>query len=170
MHFSIVGGIITNMHEISNWPFFVYGTLLPGQPNAFLWVDGVLSQDQAVLPNGRLYDLGHYPMLIEEGDSPVQGMVLTIQPNMVAEIMARLDHLEGYDPEQHEACAYQRVAREVWLADGRSLTAWVYIGQPHYVAGLPAVDGGDWANYVTTMEKQSGEWWVNVRTVSGLLD
>ena len=154
------------MQRISNRPFFVYGTLLPGQPNAFLWADVVVAQERAVLKNGRLYDLGHYPMLIEEGEAAV----LTVKDEAYADIMARLDHLEGYDPAQHDDCAYRRVAREVWLADGRSLTAWVYIGQLRYVAGVAPLEEGDWVAYAAAVKKQSSAWWAEIKTVSGLLD
>ena len=54
-------------------PFFVYGTLLPGQPNAHLWGDGIVAQQNATLANGRLYDLGAFPMLVEEGEEKVVG-------------------------------------------------------------------------------------------------
>ena len=94
-------------------PFFVYGTLLPGQPNAYLWGEAVAAQQTAVLPNGRLYDLGSFPMLVEEGEESVQGMLIWVRPAEYTAVVASLDELEGYDPAQPLASAYRRVRRAV---------------------------------------------------------
>jgi gamma-glutamylcyclotransferase (GGCT)/AIG2-like uncharacterized protein YtfP len=158
------------MDENSPRPFFVYGTLLPEQPNYYVWGESVMAAAEAWLANGRLYDLGHYPMLIEEGKASVRGMVIFVERADYVDVLTRLDHLEGYDPAQPGACAYRRVARRVRLANGRSETAWVYVGQPQYVAEVAVVSGGDWAAYVTEMQKESLEWWRDVKSVSGLLD
>jgi gamma-glutamylcyclotransferase (GGCT)/AIG2-like uncharacterized protein YtfP len=37
---------------VEQLPFFVYGTLLPGQPNAHLWAGAVVAQEVRV-GNGR---------------------------------------------------------------------------------------------------------------------
>ncbi len=158
------------MLESSNPPFFVYGTLLPGQPNDFLWAEMVVSHEPAVLANGRLYNVGHYPMLLEEGDEPVQGRLLWVKSEAYAELVACFDHLEGYDPAQPGTNVYQREVREVQLVDGRLVMAWVYMGQPRYVTGLLPVVGGDWATYVAEMTENLRTWWAGVESVSGLLD
>ena len=158
------------MIESSNRPFFVYGALLPGQPNYYVWGQAVLSEEQADLANGRLYDLGYYPMLIESGDKPVRGMLVEVAESEYAAVLARLDFLEGYDPAQPEACAYRRVRRNVRGVSGCVQSAWVYIGHPQYVVGKPAISGGDWLAYVGATAKESRRWWANVKSVSGLLD
>ncbi len=109
-------------------PIFVYGTLLPGQPNAHLWEGYVEEHEPAILLNGRLYDMGHFPMLIDELDSQVQGAVLTIDPAQYQELLECLDNLEGFDPEDPQNCPYQRVRKSVQVENGRTRTAWVYLG------------------------------------------
>ena len=158
------------MNESSNRPFFVYGTLLPGQPNYYVWGEAIEAEEQATLANGRLYDMGHYPMLIEAGDKPVKGLLVGVAETEYGAVLARLDYLEGYDPAQPEACAYRRVLREVRGINGCVQSAWVYIGHPQYIAGKPAIPGGDWLAYVGATVKESRGWWANVKSVSGLLD
>ncbi len=150
-------------------PFFVYGTLLPDQPNAPLWDGQVVSQAAAVLENGRLYDMGHFPMMIAEAGSTVQGMVLTIQPDAYQDVLAKLDELEGYTPDDPQSCAYQRVCIEVRLKNGRKVQAWVYQGQPQFVVGRPPIPHGDWATYAASKSQEIDGWWTNIDTVHGLL-
>lgn len=137
-------------------PFFVYGTLLPGQPNAYLWEGLALAQMGAVLPHGRLYDLGHYPMLVAEPGHQVQGALLSMAPEAYAVVIERLDDLEGYTPDNPEACPYHRVARDVLLGNGRVVTAWVYLGHSRHTAGHPPVPAGDWAAYVAAKNQKPG--------------
>ncbi len=47
-------------------PFFVYGTLLPGQPNDELWADSIIKIEAAFLDNSHIYDMGYYPMLVAQ--------------------------------------------------------------------------------------------------------
>lgn len=124
------------------YPFFVYGTLLPGQPNAGLWVGCVERVEGAVLENGRLYSLARYPMLVEGGGGFVQGALLTMQAAMYDQVLARFDWLEGK--------AYRRLLRRVLVENGRWTEAWVYLGQPSYVVGRPLIVNGDWRDYVET--------------------
>lgn len=129
-------------------PFFVYGTLLPGQPNAYLWQGTAVLQQAAVLPNGRLYSLGHYPMLVEEPGEEVHGVVIDIEPTAYGRVLRLLDDLEGYTPGLPENSYYQRACRDVTLADGRTLRAWVYVGHAQLVYNRPLVPGGNWAAHV----------------------
>jgi gamma-glutamylcyclotransferase (GGCT)/AIG2-like uncharacterized protein YtfP len=158
------------MSENSNRPFFVYGTLLPGQPNYYLWGEAAVTREQALLANSRLYDMGHYPMLIEAGNEPVKGLLVRVAEIDYMAVLGRLDYLEGYNPAQPDACAYRRVQRQVRGVNGAVQTAWVYIGRPRYVAGKPAIPGGDWLTYVRATAKESHSWWADIKSVSGLLD
>lgn len=138
-------------------PFFVYGTLLPGQANAGLWGDAVLSQQTAVLPYGRLYSLGPHPVLIENGDGPVKGMLMTVQPDAYAELLTRLDALEAFDPAKPMESDYRRVVRGVWVGkftapNQSSVPAWVYIGQANFTPHLPLVPDGDWQAYTAAIK------------------
>lgn len=128
-------------------PFFVYGTLLSGQPNAFLWQGLEASVENALFSNGRLHDLGGYPILVEAGTQPVKGKIITIAADFYHVVLARLDLLEGFDPARPDASGYRRVVRPVCLENGRSPSAWVYVGQLEWVNGRAAIPNGDWSAY-----------------------
>lgn len=121
------------------YPFFVYGTLLPGQPNTVLWQRCVERVEEAVLENGRLYSLGHFPMLIEAEGGAVKGVLLTVRAAAYKQVLVRFDWLE--------AGAYRRVLRRVLTENGRLAEAWTYVGWPEYVVGRPLIANGDWRNY-----------------------
>lgn len=160
------------MHKDNNrrLPFFVYGTLLPGQPNYHLWEDALISEQPAILPNGRLYDVGHYPMLIAAEGESVKGMVIQVKAGHYEAILARLDHLEGYFPDRPEKSEYKRVQWAVDIVDGATVTAWVYLGQPGFVLSLPRVKHGDWPAHLQAKRTNSAGWWQSVTTVAGLHD
>jgi gamma-glutamylcyclotransferase (GGCT)/AIG2-like uncharacterized protein YtfP len=149
-------------------PFFVYGTLLPGQPNAVLWGEAIEAQEKARLTGGCLYDMGSYPMLIEEGNTSVFGIVNVVSEAAYESVLARMDRLEGYDPKQPDETWYRRVAREVVLANGRSLKAWVYVGHPTAVRGMKPIPGGDWAAYTAQTFQDVEQWWQDVASVHSL--
>ena len=128
-------------------PFFVYGTLLPGQRNHHVWQGAVVQQVAAVFPNGRLYDMGSFPMLIEVGKQVVRGMVLTIDPVHYEAVLAAVDQLEGYDPDVPERSFYIRARRTVYLSHSEPVTAWVYLGQPVLVAGRHPIPYDNWPDY-----------------------
>lgn len=128
-------------------PFFVYGTLLSGQPNAGAWGDAVSSRSPARFLNGELADFGAFPMLVEGGHGFVVGETVEVAPAQYEEIVRRLDRLEKYDPETDGPGPYRRAARLVLLDDGRIVESWVYLGQSHYAAGRPRVPGGDWRRH-----------------------
>ncbi len=147
------------------FPFFVYGTLLPGQPNDHLWQENAVSQEEAVFLNGRLYDMGFYPMLIEEAGAQVKGMALTIKPKTYAMVVAALDNLEGFDPDKPDAPGYRRVVREVLLANGRTVQAWVYVGHPDSVAGYFPILNGDWQQHANGKLDDITDWWADLDTI-----
>lgn len=149
------------------YPFFIYGTLLPGQPNDHLWQNSIRSQQQATFPNGRLYDMGPYPMMIEETGYTVHGLLVAVAPHSYQQTVARLDALEGYDPARPRASAYRRVVRKVVAADGRSVPAWVYLGQRKYVAGCPPVTAASWPHHVAASLDQIAKWWHDIKSVAG---
>ncbi len=158
-------------------PFFVYGTLLPKQPNAYLWRDVEARVETAVIRQAHLYDLGHYPMMVEADTGQVKGALLFIDGSAYDEIAAtynevagRFDHLEGFDPSRPNQGAYRRVERAVEGEDGRLHSAWVYLGQPRYVRGRPFIESGDWAAYVEPKKSSSNVWWRGINSVAGLHD
>lgn len=150
-------------------PFFVYGTLLPDQPNFTLWGQEIAQMTPAKFHGGKLYDMGYYPMLVTvEDGNIIQGMVITVKAEQYDAVQQRLDALEGYDPNEPDLSGYQRRAVEVILANGRSQTAWVYLGQPELVTGRPSVSSGDWAAYAAKKQTLLQDWWNAIDTVAGL--
>jgi gamma-glutamylcyclotransferase (GGCT)/AIG2-like uncharacterized protein YtfP len=107
---------------------FVYGTLLStaGHPmGARLAREAELTGPATI--QGRLYRIAWYPGLVETADAGerVHGEVYRLADPAAS--LVWLDAYEGLVPGGLEGSEYGRVAREVRLADGRSLTAWVYI-------------------------------------------
>ncbi|MER7555235.1 gamma-glutamylcyclotransferase family protein, partial [Streptomyces anulatus] len=71
-------------------PFFVYGTLLPGEPNHDLFLRGRTAGERpAVLPRALLYDGPGYPYAIE-GHGRVHGMLIVAAPGIHGELLGRV--------------------------------------------------------------------------------
>ncbi|WP_069767749.1 gamma-glutamylcyclotransferase family protein [Streptomyces sp. LUP30] len=133
-------------------PFFVYGTLRPGEVNHDLLLRGrTLREEPARLAGALLYDGPGYPYAVEtpgEAGATVAGELVTARPQAYARLLAELDRLEEYVPGDPRNL-YERVAREVARTDGSApVPAWVYIAAPAVAAGLRArgkpIEGGDW--------------------------
>lgn len=148
-------------------PFFVYGTLIPGQPNDHLWGDGIRGVETAVFTHGMLFDLGYYPMLVEGGVGTVQGKLISVANGFYEEILNRLDYLEGYDPEQPDASDYRRVRREVNSQNGHTVFSWVYVGRLDLAEGFELIPGGDWLTHAASLRGLMDQWWETIHTVSG---
>lgn len=96
-------------------PFFVYGTLLPGEPNHDLFLRGRTARERpAVLPRALLYDGPGYPYAID-GHGRVHGTLLVAAPGVYGELLGLLDHLEEFLGPGHPRNLYERVVREVEL-------------------------------------------------------
>ena len=158
------------MSNTSQLPFFVYGTLLPDQPNFHLWEADIEAIKPATFLGGRLHDMGYYPMLVTAVGEAVQGMVVTVTASQYDAVLQRLDALEGYDPNQPDNSAYRRRKVEVVVANGRSQQAWVYLGQAQLVQGKPVVSDGDWEKYSAENQSSLQKWWDAISSVDGLHD
>lgn len=131
-------------------PFFVYGTLRPGEPNHDVHLRGrVAAEEPARLAGAVLYAGPGYPYLVEDPEAgPVRGELITALPSAYDRLLAELDVLEDYAPGDPRNL-YERVVRDVTLLDGGTARAWVYVAAPRVAAGLRAsgavIGGGDWA-------------------------
>lgn len=132
------------MDSAKQLPVFSYGTLMPGQPNYYVWAFYVQEAEAAVFNGGRIHHLGHFPMLSEGGAGQVHGFLVYLRPSVYEECLADLDYLENYRPDDLENSLYQRVEREVMLERGRTAAAWVYVGNPVVSARYPVISSGDW--------------------------
>lgn len=148
-------------------PFFVYGTLLPGQPNEKLWGDGITKIEEAFLDDGYIYDMGYYPMLVAQGGGKVIGMLMTVAELAYEEILLRLDALEEYDSAQPDISTYMRVKRKVKTRHGHTKDAWVYEGDIGQVNGASRITGGNWLDYIRNRNREIETWWATIDTMFG---
>ncbi|WP_210589407.1 gamma-glutamylcyclotransferase family protein [Streptomyces sp. GESEQ-35] len=132
-------------------PFFVYGTLRPGEPNHDLFLRGrTEAEEPGRLTGAVLYDGPGYPYAVEDAaGGVVYGELVTALPEAYGELLAALDQLEEYAPGDPRNL-YERVARDVTRdVDGAAVRAWVYVAAPAVVVRLRArgrpLEGGDWS-------------------------
>ncbi|MDG4864991.1 gamma-glutamylcyclotransferase [Streptomyces sp. T-3] len=132
-------------------PFFVYGTLRPGEHNHDLFLRGrVAAEEPGLLTGAVLYEGPGYPYAVEAPGGEVRGELVSARPEAYPALLAELDRLEDYAPGDPQSL-YLRVAREVTrTASGTPVLAWVYVAAPAVTARLRAhgtpIEGGDWLN------------------------
>ncbi|MCX4914590.1 gamma-glutamylcyclotransferase family protein [Streptomyces sp. NBC_00687] len=129
-------------------PFFVYGTLRPGERNHDLFLRGrTRSEQPARMPGLVLHPGPGYPYAVEEAGGTATGDLVTALPAAYEELLAELDALEEYVPGDPRNL-YERVARDAVLADGAAVRAWVYVAAPSVAARLRAsgrpIASGEW--------------------------
>ena len=142
-------------------PFFVYGTLIPGQPNDFYWGQHIINTTAAVYPHGRLVSLRAFPMLLEESPTTadISGVLVYVAPDHYEAVMAAVDQLEEADPE-NPASPYSRALREVITAAGEKITAWVYLGATEIGNNYPTIESGDWLAHLQALGSDGmTQWW-----------
>lgn len=132
-------------------PFFVYGTLLPGEANYYLWSQAIVDLRPAVMRGAWLYDLGEFPMLVDAPDGEARGMLVYVRPSSYRAALWLLDQLEGVNLSgwlrgQSGEPGFQRVRRIAQPWGVAPTVAWVYVGSPAVVAGLSPI-GPDWKAY-----------------------
>ncbi|MFI5620240.1 gamma-glutamylcyclotransferase family protein [Streptomyces sp. NPDC051567] len=130
-------------------PFFVYGTLRPGEVNHRLFLRGrTVAEEPARLPDAALYDGPGYPYAVPRAGSAVVGELIAPEPGAYGELLAALDELEEYEGPGRPGNLYDRTVREVLRPDGTPVRAWVYLASPLLARDLEesgtAIPGGDW--------------------------
>jgi gamma-glutamylcyclotransferase (GGCT)/AIG2-like uncharacterized protein YtfP len=104
---------------------FFYGTLMSGFKRP-----GRSRIDPSLSPQGRgwiratLFDLGIYPAAIPAGEGRVWGEVHRMTD--VDAVLAELDSIEGFQPNEPDSSLYTRVETTVTFEDGRTASAWAY--------------------------------------------
>lgn len=125
---------------------FFYGTLMAGfDRRRRAGIDQNLTYMGRGSIQGALFDLGIYPAAVPGSEGRVWGEVY----GMVApdEVLAALDDIEGYRPENPDRSLYARSQADVTLPDGTEARAWVYF----YNAPLgraPRIPSGDYLAHV----------------------
>ena len=148
-------------------PFFVYGTLIPDQPNYYLWKDSIADTKNGIIKNYQLFDMGHYPMIVKSEGNNVHGMLMYVNDKDYEKITKIIDNLEGYNPENHGSSAYNREMRDIEVYSGELEKAWIYIGSEKYIKKENAVKDGNWVKHISKKEGNK-DWWENINTVEGL--
>jgi gamma-glutamylcyclotransferase (GGCT)/AIG2-like uncharacterized protein YtfP len=135
-------------------PFFVYGTLKPGEPNYARYLAGqTASEAHASLAGAALFTEGPYPFLttapdVLRPDDDVHGTIIALRPAVYELVLADLDRLEGYVAGGAQNL-YERVIMEVATSAGPR-QAWVYVVGATTLAQIRAgalryIPGGVWA-------------------------
>lgn len=91
-----------------------------------------------------LFDLGLYPAAVPAPEGRVWGEVYEMTDHET--VLAALDDLEGYRPDDPDKGLYARTTAEVTMPDGIEATAWVYF----YNAPLgqaPRIASGDYLEH-----------------------
>ncbi len=107
---------------------FAYGTLQPGHAPAEVApaVGKMLPIGSGCVP-GLLYDLGDYPgaILDRMSERKICGTVFELPAD--ANILRQLDDYEGFDPQAPDRSLFIRTLHPVVLANGGTLSCWVYV-------------------------------------------
>lgn len=132
-------------------PFIVYGTLRPGHHN-YQWAlfGQTISEETVTIPNSRLTTNGGFPFLVPSEGEVSEGTLVTVDDFFYKEVLANLDHLEGYR-EGGNNNLYDRVVVEVATKSGEMVEAWLYVPAAEMLAHasrLPAVAENNWNRHV----------------------
>ena len=113
----------------------VYGSLREGFHNHYL-LEGSKHIAKGILRDFKMFSLGSFPAIIPSDSGEITVEVYEVSPN----ILARLDHLEGYPQ------FYNRMEVPVAHGDGEYTEAWVYF-VTRTPTGLAEVPSGDWSKH-----------------------
>ena len=125
---------------------FFYGTLMAGfDRRRRAGIDPKLTYVGRGSIHAALFDLGIYPAAVPAPEGIVWGEVYAMaDPETV---IAALDDIEGFRPDDPDKSLYSREQADVILPDGSMARAWVYF----YNAPLgqaPPIPSGDYLEHV----------------------
>ena len=124
---------------------FFYGTLMAGfDRRRRAGIDSKLTYRGRGSIRGALFDLGIYPAAVPAPEGMVWGEVYEMDDP--AAVLAALDDIEGYRPDDPDKSLYARAQADVTMPDGTLERAWVYF----YNAPLgraPRIASGDYLEH-----------------------
>src|SRR3712207_2285424 len=104
---------------------FFYGTLMtPFNRSGRLRINSHLVYIGRGTIEAALFDLGIYPAAVPASGGRVWGEVYEMTHSSI--VLAALDEIEGYRPEEPEASLYTRRLTSVRLDGGGDVDAWAY--------------------------------------------
>jgi gamma-glutamylcyclotransferase (GGCT)/AIG2-like uncharacterized protein YtfP len=104
---------------------FFYGTLMAGfDRRRRAELDDRLRYVGRGSIKAALFDLGIYPAAVPATEGRVWGEVYEVRD--APAVLAALDEIEGYTPEDPDRSLYIRTRVSVTLPDGAESSAWVY--------------------------------------------
>ena len=130
---------------MANFVFF-YGTLMAGfDRRRRAGIDPKLTYRGRGAIRAALFDLGIYPAAVPAPEGRVWGELYEMAEPVA--VLAALDDIEGYRPDDPDKSLYSRAPTEVTMPDGTTEQAWVYF----YNAPLgraPRIASGDYLEHV----------------------
>jgi gamma-glutamylcyclotransferase (GGCT)/AIG2-like uncharacterized protein YtfP len=125
---------------------FFYGTLMTGfDRRRRLGMDGTMTYRGRGWIEGALYDLGLYPAAVPSKEDRVWGELFELGDP--APVLAALDEIEGYRPEETDTSLYVRRRVPVHLDDGTTAEAWAYFYNAP-LGAAPKIPSGDYLAYL----------------------
>jgi gamma-glutamylcyclotransferase (GGCT)/AIG2-like uncharacterized protein YtfP len=104
---------------------FVYGTLMAGfDRRRRAGIDTRMRFVGRGSIAAALYDLGLFPAAVPAPDRRAAGELYEVVDD--PSVLAKLDEIEGYRPNEPDTSLYTRALTAVTLEDGSQATAWVY--------------------------------------------
>ncbi|WP_425356915.1 gamma-glutamylcyclotransferase family protein [Streptomyces inhibens] len=161
--------------EPERLPFFVYGTLRPGEANHARSLRGrTTSEEPARIGGALLYDGPGYPYATAgPAEAVVHGALVRPRDTDYDRVRTALDRLEGYTPGD-PSNLYERVVTEAVCPDGRTVRAWVYLAADPLAARLRAtgtsLPSGDWLSDPAARSRRPGAAAGSDRTPDNLDD
>lgn len=146
-------------------PFFVYGTLRPGEGNhsGFVTPYGRTEHDDVKVNGFDMFLGGGFPYIVDaDDDSVVTGTLIEFYPEDFAKALEGLDFLEGYhdDPTYKYGNHYDRRVVTVDL-NGEKVEAYTYVASANTASRitrtLPKSASGDWRNNRAELRAIKGE-------------
>ena len=131
---------------------FFYGTLVAGNPNPVAAaIHAALEPMGPARTSGALFAIpdpaGWFPALVA-GDSEVSGVLYRAGAGFDAELLARMDAYEDFDPADPAGSLYPREGIVVRTEDGAKVPAAAYLWNRALPEGAECVIGGNFAQWL----------------------